>query len=85
VLAAGGEWVLLQGPQRGLRTLTRSADGEWPGALWAGISGVASAPFAATGTEAGPLEVFWLSRTSALWTAYFTQATGWSTPVELDQ
>ncbi|MGH3302446.1 MAG: glycoside hydrolase domain-containing protein [Streptosporangiaceae bacterium] len=85
VLAAGGEWLLFQGPGRGLRTMTRAADGQWPGSLWAGISGLASAPFAATGPESGSLEVFWLSRTGQLWTASFTQAAGWSKPVELGQ
>jgi hypothetical protein len=83
VLAAGGEWLLFQGPQQGLRTTTRAPDGQWPGALWCRISGLATAPFAATGLAAGPLEVFWLSWTEQLWSASFSQETGWSKPVEL--
>lgn len=85
VLAAGSEWLLFQGPNYGLRTLTRAPDGQWPGALWAGISGLATTPFAAVGSESGPLGVFWLSRTGQLWTATFTQTAGWSRPVELGQ
>lgn len=85
VLAAGGEWLLFQGQYDGLRTMTRAANGQWPGSLWAGISGLASAPFAATGLATGPIEVFWLSSTGELWTASFTQATGWSKAVELDE
>ena len=85
VLAAGGELLLFQGPQHGLRTTARAPDGQWPGALWSGISGLATAPFAATGSSSGPLAVFWLSWTGQLWTASFSQATGWSKAVELGQ
>ncbi len=83
VLAAGGEWLLFQGHERGLRVTTRAADGQWPGGRWSGIGGVASAPFAATGSESGPLEVFWLNPAGQLWTAGFTAARGWSRPVDL--
>jgi hypothetical protein len=85
VLAAGGEWLLFQGPYRGLLTVTRAVDGQWPGMRWAGLSGLASPPYAAVGPESGALEVFWLSKTSQLWTARFTAATGWSKADELGQ
>jgi hypothetical protein len=84
-LGAGGEWLLFEGRYGGLRTIMRSADSKWPGSRWAGISGLAAFPFAAAGPEAGPLEVFWLSTTGQLWTASYTQASGWSKPVELSQ
>ncbi len=85
VLGAGGEWLLFEGRYGGLRTITKAADGTWPGSQWAGISGLAAFPFAAAGPESGPLEVFWLSTTGQLWTASYTQASGWSKPVELGQ
>ncbi len=85
VLAAGSEWLLFRGPHNGLLTMTKPANGPWLSARWAGISGLAAAPFAAVGPESGALEVFWLSKTSQLWTARFTQETGWSKPVELGQ
>jgi hypothetical protein len=85
VLGAGGEWLLFEGRYGGLRTITRAADGSWLGSRWAGISGLATFPFAAASPESGPLEVFWLSKTGQIWTASYTQASGWSTPVELGQ
>ncbi len=85
VLGAGGEWLLFEGRYGGLRTLTRTADSKWSGSRWAGISGLASFPFAAAGPESGPLEVFWLSTTDQLWTASCTQGTSWSKPIELGQ
>jgi hypothetical protein len=85
VLGAGGEWLLFEGRYGGLRTITRAADSKWLGSRWAGISGLAAFPFAAAGPESGPLEVFWLSTTGQLWTASYTQASGWSKPVELGQ
>ncbi len=85
VLGAGGEWLLFEGRYGGLRTITRAADGKWLGSRWAGISKLAAFPFAAAGPESGPLEVFWLSKTGQLWTASYTQSSGWSEPVELGQ
>jgi hypothetical protein len=85
VLGAGGEWLLFEGRFGGLRTITRATDGTWPGSQWAGISGVGAFPFAAAGSESAPLEVFWLSPRSQIWTASYTQGSGWSTAVELGQ
>jgi hypothetical protein len=85
VLGAGGEWLLFEGRYGGLRTITRAADGSWSSSRWAGISGLATFPFAAAGPGTGPLEVFWLSTKAQLWTASYTQASGWSEPVELGQ
>jgi Domain of unknown function (DUF1906) len=85
VLGAGGEWLLFEGRYGGLRTITRAADGSWSGSRWAGISGLAAFPFAAAGSESGPLEVFWLSKTGQLWTASYAQAPGWSKAVRLGQ
>ena len=85
VLGAGGEWLLFEGRYGGLRTITRAADGSWLGSRWAGISGLATFPFAAASPESGPLEVFWLSKIGQIWTASYTQALGWSNPVELGQ
>lgn len=85
VLGAGGEWVLFEGRYGGLRTITRTADGSWSGSQWAGISGLAAFPFAAAGPESGSLEVFWLSKTGQIWTASYTQGSGWSKSVKLGQ
>ena len=83
-LAAGGEWLLFEGHFGGLRVTTKAANGAWPAALpVAGISGLASAPFAAAGSESGPLAVFWIGLGGQLWTAELTGAAGWSVPVAL--
>jgi hypothetical protein len=84
VMAAGGEWLLLRGKDSRLRAATRATDGRWPASLpVAGISGLASAPFAAAGPQDGPLVVFWIDAGDHLWAARFAQGAGWTEPVDL--
>jgi hypothetical protein len=84
VVAAGSEWLVFQGRLGGLRQVHPANEGGWTATAWVTrVAGLLSAPFAAAGPASAPLQVFWAGTDGNLWTEQFTEAAGWSRPVQL--
>jgi Domain of unknown function (DUF1906) len=78
----GGVRVFWRGPHnRMLMSLRRG--GRWAGPVRLGIWRLQGSPFAAIGTGAGPLEVFWKGKSDLLWWSELTPDGNWTEPRSL--
>jgi Domain of unknown function (DUF1906) len=83
VVAAGSDAVLFRGPRGQLWELHRSGN-RWSRAVRIGVvHGLDSEPYAASGGEGSPLQLFWTGSNRMLWSARYTPQAGWERPVDL--